>query len=296
MKYRYLKAAMYSASAIVLLTMSGCLKSVPTFVDFSQTNDFVVLANAGISNFKSSNVSVNTSSTDTLLLTVTADLASATSSSAAISVTLAVDNPQIALYNAANGTKFQAFPADAFKLLSNKVTIAGGLQHYASTTIQVYQNKLDPTISYLLPISITDASGKKLSSNQNTVFFNVIGNPISGIYNWDFTRWSNPTQTGPSDGTSFTGKTTSFLPDSPTQIEVASGYYIGPRYVVSFTNTNGTLSDFKVILNPDDVTTMADAGVIVTNGPNIIKANPVTGEYIFQYTTKTRYVIDRYYK
>ena len=66
--------------------------------------------------------------------------------------------------------------------------------------------------------------------------------------------------------------------------------------MISFTNNGGVLSDFSVKMNEDDIATMKAAGVVVTDGPNIIKADPTTGEYIFQYKTLTRYVIDRYYK
>ena len=296
MKYKFFKTATLSISAILMLLLSGCLKKAPGFTDFSQVSDFVILNGAGIGNFKASNVAVNTTSPDTVTLTVIADLTSANSNNGAVKVTIGVDNPQIATYNAANGTNFQPFPATAFKIVSNTITITGGLQHYGSTTIQIYQNQLDPTISYLLPISITDASGKKLSGNQNTIFYNVIGNPIAGAYNWDFTRYNNAAGTPPATSSSFTGGSAFFIPDSPLQVEVPSGYYIQPRYVISFTNTGGVLSAFKVSFNPDDLTALVNNGVTVTSGPNIIKANPVTGEYIFQYTTLSRYIIDRYYK
>lgn len=297
MKYKFFKTATLSISAVLMLLISGCLKKAPGFTDFSQVSDFVILKGAGTGNFKASNIP---SSPDTIALTVTADLASANSNNAAVKVTIGLDNAQIATYNAANGTNFQPFPATAFKIVSNTITIPGGLNHYGSTTIQVYHNQLDPAVSYMLPISITDASGKKLSSNQNTIFYNVIGNPIAGAYNWDFQRWNNATGTGPTAGGTFFGATTAFIPDNPTQVEVPSGYYIQPRYVITFTNTNGVLSNFKATFNPDDLAALVAAGVSVTSGPNIIKADPITKEYIIQYQvsigTAFRYLIDRFYK
>jgi hypothetical protein len=278
----------------LMIFLSGCLKTHEGFTDFSTTSDFVLLTGAGTGNFKAANISVNTSSPDTIRKTVTADLASKNNDNGPVTVTLGLDAAALTAYNTANGTNFQPFPSNAYKILNSTLTIPAG-QHYASTTVEIYQNKLDPTISYMLPISIKDGGGKQLSNNQNTIYYNVIGNPIAGAYKWDFTRWGNPNQTGSPD-ISFVGHTTSFVPDSPTQIEVASGYYIGPRYVLSFTNTNGVLSNFKVTMNADDVATMAGNGVTISNGPNIVKADPITGEYIFQYTTPTRYVIDRYYK
>jgi hypothetical protein len=175
------------------------------------------------------------------------------------------------------------------------LTIPAG-QQYAHTTVSVYKAALDPTVSYMLPISITDASGKALSSNLNTIYYHVIGNPLAGTYTWNFTRWSSPDSTGTPDGNSFTGKTTQFVPDNSTQIEVKSGYFIGPRYVLSFTNNNGVLSNFKVKLNADDVASMTAQGVTVTYGPVILTADPVKKRFRFYYTTLTRAVIDEYYK
>lgn len=295
MNIRFLRIATVSIPAFLLFFLSGCLKTHEGFVDLKKTSDFVILAGSGLANFKSTNLQVNTSSPDTLKESVVVDLASNNDNNGPVTVTLGVDAAKIAAYNSANGTNYQAFPANAFKLLNTQVTIPAG-QHYATTTLEIYQNKLDPTISYMLPISITDGGGKQLSANQNTLYYNIIGNPIAGQYNWDFTRWSNPTAAGSPDANTFTGHTTTFVADNPTQVEVGSGYYIHPRYVISFTNNNGVLSNFKVKLNSDDVAAMAANGVTISNGPNIIKADPVTGEYIFQYTTPSRYVIDRYYK
>lgn len=281
-------------ASMLMINLSSCLKDkgYTNETDFSALNDHVVLVQGGLTNFGANNIRFDS---DTATYNVTANLASVNLPTSPVKVTLGVQADLIATYNAANGTAFVLLPTNAYTLATTSLTIPAG-QQYATTTLSVYQSKLDPAKSYILPISITDASGKALTSNLNTMYFNVIGNLIAGNYSWDFTRWSNPAQTGSPDGTSFTGKTTSFVADNSSQVEVKSGYYIGPRYVISFTNTAGVLSNFQVKLNAADVATMAAAGVIVTDGPSITKADPVTGEYIFHYTTKSRYVIDRYYK
>jgi hypothetical protein len=57
------------------------------------------------------------------------------------------------------------------------------------------------------------------------------------------------------------------------------------------------LSNFAVTINATDAATMAGAGITVTDGPNIIKADGVAKYFEFQYKTSNgRYVIDRYYK
>ena len=296
MKYKIGKYKPCLTAVFAILMLSSCLKkNDATYLDFSQLQDQVILKSAGLSNFKASNLRVDNTSSTPDSVQIYAQLASVNASSSPVNVTIGVDNGQIATYNAANNTKFQPFPAGSFKLLKTALTIAAG-NHYTDTYVVLDQTKFDPTVSYMLPISITDASGKALSTNQNTIFFNVIGNPIAGNYNWDFTRWNNTTGTGTPAGSSFTANTATFIADDPVTVEMASGYYIQPRYVLTFTNTNGVLSNFKVSMNPDDVKSLTTAGVTITDGPNIIKADPVKGEYIFQYATTSRYLIDRYYK
>lgn len=278
---------------ILLVSLNSCLKNRNgSATDFSHLQDHVLFLNGGLSNFGASNVRFNT---DTATYNITVNLASVNLPASPVNITIGVDEPLIAAYNAANGTNFIVLPSNAYTLKSTALIIPKG-QQYVTTTLEIYQDKLDPSKSYLLPVSIKDASGKAFTSNQNTLYFNVIGNVIAGTYNWDFTRWNNPAGTGSPAGSSFTGATVSFIADNSTQVEVTSGYYIQPRYVISFTNNNGVLSNFQVSLNPDDLAALVAAGVTVTSGPNIIKADPVTGEYIFQYTTLSRYLIDRYYK
>ena len=276
----------------LVISLDSCLKDrLPKETDFSNLQDHVVLVKGGLTNFSANNILFNS---DTATYNITANLASVNLPKSSVNVTIGVEAALIASYNAANGTDFALLPTDAYTIGSTSLTIPAG-QQFATTTLEVYQAKIDPTKSYLLPVSITDASGKALTSNLNTVYFNIIGNIIAGNYLWDFTRWGNPNQTGSPDIT-FTGHPTTFIADNASQVEVASGYYIGPRYVISFTDSAGVPTKFKVKLNSADVATMANAGVIVTDGPNILIANYNTGEYKFQYTTKTRYVIDRYYK
>lgn len=278
----------------VVISLSSCLKekAFTNETTFSGLQDHVLLVNGGIQNFGSNNIRFNS---DTASYSVIANLASVNLPSSPVGVTLFVDAAAIAAYNTANGTSFELMPANAYTLGTTSLSIPAGKQ-YASTTLNVYKANIDPAKSYLLPISIKDASGKALSSNQNTMFFNIIGNVIAGNYNWDFTRWNNPAHTGSPAGSSFTGSTTAFIADNSTQVEVPSGYYIQPRYVISFTNTGGVLSNFTVSFNASDLSDLTTAGIVITDGPTFTKADPVAGEYIIHYTTATRYIIDRYYK
>src|SRR4029079_19348225 len=129
--------------------------------------------------------------------------------------TLGVDNSVIAAYNAGNGTNFQPFPTNAFKLVSNTVTITGGVEHTGTTTLWIFQNKLDPTISYMLPVAITDGGGKGLSSNQNIIYYNIIGNPLAGNYVTVGTRYNYTGSIGYSSGAPITGGASLAISPSP---------------------------------------------------------------------------------
>jgi hypothetical protein len=280
MNIKIFKKLTLSIPAVLLLFLSGCMKTHDGFVDLSKTSDMVILTGAGLVNFKGANVQIDATSTDTLKKTVTVDLASATNSNGPVTVTLGVDAAKIAAYNAANGTSFQAFPANAFKLISNQVTVPAG-QHYGTTTLEIYQNKLDPTVSYMLPISITDGGGKSLSSNQNTIYYNVIGNPIAGTYTEEWIRW-NATDTTGAPTYHFSGDLNSFKPESPTQVFVES-VDNGAQFHISFTNNNGVLSNFQVTLDPASYDNFGAA--TITTAPKLLIADPVRGVYriFFQY-------------
>ena len=285
---------------LLMVLMTGCLKkNTDTYTDFSTLKDQVLLRKGGLVNFKAANLRVDAASADPDTVILYVDLASVNASNTPVTVKLGVDNSKIAEYNAATGTRYIPFTTNQFKLVDSVITIPAG-EHYGQTLLILNQDQFDPLIAYLLPISILDASGKGLTSNQNTIYYNLIGNPIAGTYNWDFTRWNNADGSGTPNGASFTGGTASFIADDSTTIEVASGYFIGPKYVISFTNTNGVLSDFRVAFNADDLKTLDANGVSVIDGPTLLEADPIKKVYTVRYIvfngSANRYLIDKYYK
>src|SRR5207249_4762649 len=124
MNTKILKTATFSIPAILLFFLSGCVKTHEGFVDLTKTSDFVILQNAGLTNFGS--VAFNRGS-DTVSLTVRADLASATNPSTSTTVTIAIDASQITTYNNANPQPgYLILPAANYKLLSTTLTIPAG--------------------------------------------------------------------------------------------------------------------------------------------------------------------------
>jgi Domain of unknown function (DUF1735) len=220
-------------------------------------------------------------------------------------ITIAIDPDALAAYNAQGGNQYLAFPDSIFEFTTTSVTVPKGANYSAAVPLVIHSNKVDPTKSYMLPISIKAApAGAIISSNFKTIYYHLIGNPIAGLYGWDWYRWNNNVPVGPNTGgTPALGGTAVFAPLDVTTVEVPSGYYIGPRYHITFVDSSGILVHFAVEFNADDVATMKAGGVTITNGPNITTADPITGVYQFWYsadngapTNNLRYVIDKYYK
>lgn len=261
----------------------------------------VNIRTSGLNNVQKSSVIIDTESPDNDTVKVDIDLNFATATTEPVTVKLAIDNSKVATYNSANSKNFQTTTTDLARLRQTEVTIPAGART-ATVDLIIDQDKFDPTKSYMIPVSITEVSGGyQLTSNMNTRYFNIIGNPFAGTYNWDFTRYNNSDGSGTPSSLSFTGEQVTILPMTETKFTMPSGYYIQPRYEVSFTNNNGTYSNFKVELNKSDVADMKAGGVEVTNGPNIIVADPITKTFEFQYVVVSggvayRYIIDRYYK
>jgi hypothetical protein len=313
MNTKHFKIATISIPAFLLVLLSGCLKTHEGFVDFTQTTDFVILTGAGTGNFKASNLLVNTSSPDTLKQTITVNLASKDNTNGDVAVTLGVDAAALTAYNAANGTKYQPFPSGSYKLINTKVTVPAG-QHYGTTTLEIYQNKLDPTVSYMLPISITDGGGKQLSSNQNTIYYNVIGNPLAGIYKWDFSRFNSADTSGALGAGSFTGQSASPIPANATTLLLPDSYlqtFADPAagVALSFTDNAGTLSNFSVAFDQFTKDALAATGFSIAVNPKLVgytlagnAANHYAGSTFRIYfslinsTGGTRTMVDNYVK
>ena len=262
---------------------------------------------SGLENF-SSDFIPTTGVTDLITVPIIINVAAAKGSplSKDLTLTLGVQDALRVAYNNNGDTthpQYLALPDSSYSFTSKTTVIKAG-QYLDTIYITFDPNKiiLTPTQNYLLPIVLTYAQGQTNSGNYSTKYFHFLYNPLAGGYNWDFTRYNNSTGTGTPNGSSFTGHTNSLLPDNSTQVEATSAYYTGTaRYVFSFKNTGGVLSNFKVDFNGGDVTNIFTAnGISVTAYPQIINADPVKKDFTFQYVvfngSAYRYIIDRYYK
>lgn len=278
MKYNLVKFKSLFAISCLMILVTSCVKEREGFTDLTTTSDHVILQGAGTANFKASNILVNTSSPDTLKKTVMGILASNNSKNGPTTITIGIDNSVIAAYNAANGTNFQPFPTNAFKIVSNTITIPGGLQYTGTSTLWIFQNKLDPTVSYMLPVAITDGGGKGLTSNQNIIYYNVIGNLLAGNYKHSFSRW-NSTGAVPADTTTaangggFVDHDIVVGPISATTVLLPEDYletFVGVGVNLSFTNNAGVVTNPVVSLDNAALAAIAAGGFTFITQPKLV--------------------------
>lgn len=304
MNNRSLQYPLFIAGLFMAACFSSCVKDRNDLnTDFSKLEALMeirtpVVNQSGLLNFAAATLFFS-GDPDTVSFYV--NLASVNTLNRDITVNVDIDNAALEKYNASNsaGDPYELFPDSTFSFTQKQVTVKAG-SRVAMVSVIYYPSKIDPSKNYMLPVSIKDASGINISANFSTIYYHVIGNPLAGNYFWDFTRWNNNDGSGAPSSLSFTGEQTTFVPDNATTIQVQSGYYIGPRYVLSFTNGGGTLSNFSVKFNEEDIATMTSGGVTIVNGPNIVQADPVGKRFKLQFIASTssgfRYITDEYYQ
>jgi Domain of unknown function (DUF1735) len=271
--------------------MTGCLKDTPN-VDFSSSGVIAELSNASITgnNAPSSGLSYFGAATlpvfsslapDTVTFDV--NIASDYPPTSDVSVTVAVDDAKRVAYNATSSVIFDPQPDSTFSLPVTTMVIKAGFR-LAKFIVIFYPAKIDPTKTYMLPISLTDASGITISGNLATIYFHVIGNLLAGSYTQEWIRYNTAGMTG----TPAFDEDVSpgiFVPVSPTEISVSSG--TGPNYYLSFTNNNppggndlSLLTDFVLTMNPVEV---ASFGITLNAGPVLVLADPVNHTFTFNF-------------
>jgi hypothetical protein len=290
----------------LLISLTGCLKDDP-LNDFASTAKAIVeMPYHGMEGFSQDAV-LTAGKVDPIVIPLVVNVASTYPLSTDLNVTLAVDDALRTTYNAAGGNQYEALPDSTFSFTETSGTIKSG-NRLDTFYVTVYPEKVDPTINYMLPVKIADASGQTISGNFGVAYLHMIGNPLAGNYQWAWTRWNAADTTGAPNGASFdfsAGVTTTFLPDDPTTVEVQSGYGdqngLNIRYQLSFTNTNGVLSDFSVRINPDDVTSSITGaiGALAFTDASILVADGVNRHFRFTYAVvnsagNPRVFIDEY--
>lgn len=275
------------------LLLTGCLKDDPN-VDFSHPSTVVQFINAGLGYFSSDALLFKS---DTLTVPITVNLASVNPLNKDITVSISVDDAAFNTYNGTSTTKYVKMADSSYSLPKKTVTIPAG-KRIDTLYISFYKHTFDPSKSYLLPISITDASGITIASNFQTHYFHVIGNPIAGTYEQYWSRWNAADSLGGAASPNLVAYkedegTVTFSPIDPTSIEVTS-LVTGDVDSLYFTNNNGVFSDFGVKVLPISGVTSNTSGVLEA-------ADPATGYYRISFgyvnaSGASRVVVNEYIK
>lgn len=300
MKTRYLKGIMIISFAAALSLFSSCLKDSRYF-NAETVPNLAELPLSGLYYFSADAVTGAGIDTVTYAVGVTAANPPATSTA----ITLGVDTTLIAPYNAANpSVVYHSVPAAAYRLASTTVTVPAG-KNSTLTTVIIDRTRLDPSLSYMLPIKIVSASGLPISANYGVHYYHIIGNDFAGVYKYEYKRFNQADTLGSLLLDNFTTGAL-ISPISPTEFTMTTGYNgQGVRYDVKFkrTVTGGvvTYSNWTVTFVPADVTGIwALAGITVTVPPTFVYLDPVKKTFRLNYTafngTSYRCLIDMYYK
>lgn len=284
-----MKKLSISIPVVLLLFLAGCLKDKPnvdlsnlgyiTEISTASTNGTTNAPSGGLAFFDGATLDASIAGIDSVMFTV--NVASDYPPTKDVPVTIAVNDAARTAYIATPGTiQFKPFPSNAFSVATTTGIIKAG--HRLDTFWVVFNHaNWDPTQSFMLPISITAAAGTTISGNMNTIYFHIIGNPLAGTYTREWIRFDPPnTIANPTyDITS----QEQFIPVSPTTVSIPSGS-ANMRYLLSFVNTNGVLSNFTVAFPDSGPGSASDANITITGGPTILTADPVNKVFNFNFT------------
>jgi hypothetical protein len=314
MKKIFLNGKNIALMALVALSLPSCLKSNDaTYTDFSQAGTTVSLLNSGAANLKAANINIFNGDSTIVDLTVQYNGEFAPTSD--VPVKLEVKDSRRTAYLLTNtAVPYEAMLAAMYKVGPTSLIIKGG-ERLVKSTVTIYHNavKAQPlSKSWMLPIELTDASGRTIASNFQTMYINIIGNPWAGNFKWFFRRWNITTglssaepAIAPNGGT-INLDPKAVIPKDAVTVFMTSGYFIQPDYEFSFTNNGGVLSNYKARIEPGWEAQLNGQGVTVVDGPNVLAVtyNPAAPagqvkryaklQYQVFNGTAWRYLIDEY--
>ena len=275
---------------LAIFGLNACVKDRnPGYTDFSNLAPTVSIVEGGLGKFSSQTLLFPGSDvSDTISFRI--NYAATTVAPRDITVTLAYDAAAITSYNASDPSNpnYVKFPDSIYAPFPTKVIIKKGQSFSDLVKLVVYPNKIDPSINYMLPISIVDAEGIVIASNFKTIYYHLIGNPLAGTYNVVGTRYN------------FSGGVTYSGPSSSTNANIPTNY-------VSTTNLGTTLIPGVKVAAPIDGTTVTmsfsnlgfgsgfEYGYLITGvsnftnisvsyNPAFTTNNTVKGTYLMSYT------------
>jgi hypothetical protein len=296
---KILKYSYFIVGFVLFAGMNACVKDRNDLAtDFSNLQPLLEIRDnisgvgndAGLANFSRATLSFADDTIDTHIQSFYVNLASVNALNKDVSVTVGADQAALDAYNAdaIHLTKFDMMPDSIYTIQNSQVTIAAG-ERVALISVQFTPSKIDPSKSYMLPISITDAGGINISGNYGTIYYHVIGNALAGNYYQSFYRWNDSDTTLPPNSTVFEDELTPVSPESPTTLFLPESYlqtFTGGGISLSFTNDGGVLSDFSVGFNAATLQGLADGGFTIVTAPKLVSYQ-IVGDASTKYSGST---------
>jgi hypothetical protein len=176
---------------IVVPGLAGCLKSANGTTDFNTVQPVIEQLNSQNYLTSAPNAGANTypffmqvrvDSTHLAMDSITVDVGGQVIGKD-VRVSMGLDTANFNTFNSANSGKYSILPAKAYSWTNgNSIVIKAG-----TTQSEIYltfkTDEIDFSKQYILPISITDASGQLISKNYGSTMYTIIpGNQYSGLY------------------------------------------------------------------------------------------------------------------
>jgi hypothetical protein len=165
-------------SAILILAgcffiVSACKKNI-----LSNTGSSVEFVNGGLANFDEGAINYTA---DTTIINFSV-LLSPSSIKESLTVNVGVNDAARVAYNSTSTSLiYDSMPDSCYTLSSQSGVISSG-SISVNFSIKFYHLKIDPKISYMLPISITNAEGLAITDSTSTIYFHVKGNFLSDLF------------------------------------------------------------------------------------------------------------------
>jgi hypothetical protein len=166
MKYIY-KSFLFFA----ILSVSSCLKDTPA-VDFSTVSTIIEILpvnGGGLENFDAALLEFDPADIQDSA-DIDLNIASPKPLSKALTVTVGVDDALRVTYNGVYNAQYEALPDSVYSFPVKSGMIDAG-DRLDTIRVIFYPSKIDTTKNYMLPVSIQDAQGEKISGNFGAIYF-----------------------------------------------------------------------------------------------------------------------------
>ena len=164
-----------------LLVFASCLKDDANFKDFSKVGTIIELLDADPA-LGLTTAALTFSKTPSDLAT-RVNVAAPYPLTSPLNVTLSIDKAAFATWKKVNAdTTYELLPDSAYTVPSASITIPANTS-VANYVVKVNSSKVDLAHSYILPVSIADASGQNISGNFRTILYQItVKNIYDGSY------------------------------------------------------------------------------------------------------------------